>query len=32
VQLADHETTINVNRPKMPALLAAVDRCRTVLR
>jgi hypothetical protein len=32
VQLADHETTIDVNRPKMPALLAAVERCRTVLR
>ncbi|MGA8197037.1 MAG: hypothetical protein WB902_27165 [Acetobacteraceae bacterium] len=32
VQLADHETSIDVDRPKMPALLAAVDRCRATLK
>ena len=32
VQLADHETSIDVDRPKMPVLLAAVNRCRAALR
>jgi hypothetical protein len=32
VQLADHEASIDVDRPKMPALLAAVDRCRATLK
>jgi hypothetical protein len=32
VQLADHETSIDVDRPKMPVLLAAVNRCRAALK
>jgi hypothetical protein len=32
VQLADHEASIDVDRPKMPVLLAAVDRCRANLK
>jgi len=32
VQLADRETSIDVDRPKMPVLLAAVNRCRAALR
>jgi hypothetical protein len=32
VQMADHVTSIDVERPKMPALLAAVERCRAVLK
>jgi hypothetical protein len=32
VQLTDHETSIDVDRPKMPALLAAVERCRASLK
>ena len=32
VQVTDRETSIDVDRPKMPALLAAVERCRAMLR
>lgn len=32
VQWTDQETTIDVDRPKMPALLAAVERCRANLK
>ena len=32
VQLADHVTSIDIERPKMPALLAAVERCRSILK
>jgi hypothetical protein len=32
VKLADHETSISVDRPKMPALLTAVERCRSILK
>jgi hypothetical protein len=32
VQLTDQETSIDVDRPKMPTLLAAVERCRATLR
>ncbi len=32
VQLTDQETSIDVDRPKMPALLAAVERCRASLK
>jgi hypothetical protein len=32
VQLTNQETSIDVDRPKMPALLAAVQRCRAKLK
>jgi hypothetical protein len=32
VLLTDQETSIDVDRPKMPALLAAVERCRATLK
>jgi hypothetical protein len=32
VQLTDQATSIDVDRPKMPALLAAVERCRENLK
>jgi hypothetical protein len=32
VQLTDQETSIDLDRPKMPALLAAVQRCRENLK
>jgi hypothetical protein len=32
VQLTNQETSIDVDRPKMPALLAAVQRCRANLK
>jgi hypothetical protein len=32
LQLTDSETSIDIDRAKMPALLAAVERCRTTLK
>jgi hypothetical protein len=32
LQLTDQQTSIDVERPKMPALLAAVERCRAALK
>jgi hypothetical protein len=32
VQLTDQETSIDLDRPKMPTLLAAVERCRATLK
>ncbi|HZC96662.1 MAG TPA: hypothetical protein VE267_11150 [Bradyrhizobium sp.] len=32
VRVTDQETSIDVDRPKMPALLAAVERCRATLK